>query len=96
MMNAELWKDQLLAITFPRPMNALQIGVGDGSAACWLLDNLLTFEDDRYYGMDQSLSEQARRNLSRFGERARLCAVDLKSPQQHWLPCWPQRPVCPP
>ena len=64
------WEEHLLTQPRSGAMTCLEFGVGDGRPACWLLDNLLVLEGDRYFGLDRPVCEQARRNLSRFREKA--------------------------
>jgi len=89
------WDEHLVTLPRSGPLNCLEFGVGDARSACWLLDNLLVLEDDRYFGLDKPVSEQARRNLSRFGgEKARVQDLPEQAFGTLWLwwsKDWPLR-----
>jgi len=87
----ETWGRFLAPHPFSHPITCLELGIGDGRAACWLLDNVLVLEDDRYFGVDRPLSVRACRNLSRFGEKA----LKAEAAVNWWWPFLPFAPLPP-
>ncbi|MEO1622433.1 MAG: tetratricopeptide repeat protein, partial [Cyanobacteria bacterium J06632_3] len=51
-----------------RPMRALALGSGDGSAVCWLIDEILQQPDDRLVCITPRASEPLKENLGRLPE----------------------------
>ncbi len=69
------------------PHVCLEIGVGDGEMACWLLDNVLTCMDDLYVGIDPwdgkdgpEKEDKARRAMGRYSGKGILFKGEPKGP----------------